>query len=336
MSESATQDGRPSGNRLVALVEAMRIPHWVKNGFVAAPLVFAAQFGNLLAWGRCLAAVAAYCLLSSGVYLINDIADRQADRAHPIKKNRPIASGRLSVSAAVVAAMVLLMAGLGIAIVVEYFTYAPGRPLFGIELVVWTVAYLALNLLYSFWLKYIVIVDVIVVALGFVLRAMAGAAAIVVPISPWLVLCTFTLCLFIALAKRRSEVTMLEGDVASAARSVNRRYDRLDLEHMLTVSTAMAILTYSLYCVAPQTILRIGSAHLIWTIPLVVYGMFRYNLLTRKAARGDAVDVVLHDKILWLVMAVYLLVVILVLLYGWHPSVASVLEIRWEQGQSAR
>jgi len=104
---------------------------------------------------------------------------------------------------------------------------------------------------------------------------------------------------------------------------------------MLTVSTAMAILTYSLYCVAPQTILRIGSAHLIWTIPLVVYGMFRYNLLTRKAARGDAVDVVLHDKILWLVMAVYLLVVILVLLYGWHPSVASVLEIRWEQGQSA-
>jgi 4-hydroxybenzoate polyprenyltransferase len=331
LNQSLTDQSAKAGlGRFAALIEAMRIPHWVKNGFVAAPLIFSGRFDSLSAWGRCLAAVLAYCLLSSGVYLINDIADRKSDQAHPVKKYRPIPAGRLSVQLAWLAAVVLLVLGLGLAAMVECVTYSPDRPLFGYELIVWTVSYLVLNLLYSFWLKNIAIMDVIVIALGFVLRAMAGAAAIVVPISPWLVLCTFTLCLFIALAKRRSELSTLSAEIAHASRPASLAYDQRDIEYMLTVSTAMAILTYCLYCVAPQTIQRIGSAHMIWTIPLVVYGMFRYNRVTRQAGDSDAVSVVLHDKVLWAVLAVYLVVVVLVLRFGSHPSVAAVLDVAWE------
>jgi 4-hydroxybenzoate polyprenyltransferase len=236
-------------------------------------------------------------------------------------------------SSAIAAAVVLLAMGLGLAATAAYVTYSPAGPVFGSELMACTVSYLVLNLLYSFWLKNIAIMDVIVVALGFVLRAMAGAAAIGVPSSPWLVLCTFTLCLFIALAKRRSELSTLPAATALASRPASGAYDQRDLEHMLTVSTAMAILTYCLYCVAPQTIGRIGSAHMIWTIPLVVYGMFRYNRTTRLACDSDAVSVVLHDKVLWVVLAAYLLVVVLVLRYGSHPSLAGVLDIHPEQAQ---
>lgn len=325
VSENLIQ--RP-GSRMAALIESMRISHWIKNSFVAAPIIFSGQFVQLQAWGRCLAAVTAYCLLSSSVYIINDIADRNRDRLHPVKRNRPVASGRLGIGSAMAAAVILLVCGLGIAVAVEFFTYDPGRPLHGMGLVVWTGLYLALNLLYSFWLKTRAMVDVIAVALGFVLRAMAGAAAISVPISPWLVICTFSLCLFIALAKRRSEILTLSVEQAAGSREVNRSYEPIDLEHMLTVSSALAIVTYALYCVAPQTVSRIGSAHMIWTIPLVVYGMFRYNRTTRMAARSDAVSVLVRDRIMWAVMIVYLAIVMLVLTFGAHDAVRPILDVQ--------
>lgn len=318
--------GKSSGTGLVAVAEAMRVSHWIKNAFVAAPLLFAGQFGNGEAWLQCLAAVGAFCLLSSAVYLINDICDRNRDAAHPDKCNRPIPSGRLSVFGAGVAAFFLLAAGSGIVAAVGFMDYDSASPLHGLGLPVWTAVYLVLNILYSFWLKSKAIIDVIIVALGFVLRAMAGAAAISVPISPWLVVCTFTLCLFIALTKRRSEILSLPAEQVVAARDANRGYDRGTLEHMLTVSTAVAIMAYCLYCLAPRTVGRLGSAHMVWTIPLVIYGMFRFYRMTQWNPRRDPVSLLVRDRIMWIVLAAYVVVSGVIVKYGSHESVRSVLD----------
>lgn len=302
------------------------MPHWIKNTFVAAPILFAGRFGEIDAWLQCLSAIAAFCLLSSGIYLINDVCDRRLDVAHPLKRNRPVASGRLSPAGAVVAAILLVLAGFAIVAAVEFQIFDPDVSLHGMGLAVWTVSYVVLNLLYSFWLKTKSIIDVIIVALGFVLRAMAGAAAIAAPISPWLVVCTFTLCLFIALTKRRSEISTLPAEKAEATRAVNQTYDYIVIEHMLTVSTALAIITYSLYCLAPRTVSRFGSAHMVWTIPLVVYGIFRFYRLTKFSRRDDPVSVLLRDKVMWVIMAVYAVMSGVILKYGSHPSVRSVLD----------
>ncbi|MFW6133671.1 MAG: UbiA prenyltransferase family protein [Planctomycetota bacterium] len=324
-SDTDTTNG-PRG--LSALGEALRPGHWIKNAFVLAPVLFAQRFTEPLTWGVALAAAAAFCLLSSATYLINDVVDRKRDAAHPRKRHRPVASGRLSVPAAVTAGVLLYAAGLTVAAALTVRTLGAG-PLGGMGLMFWTLCYVALSTVYSFWLKSRAIVDVIVIALGFVLRAMAGASAIAVPISPWLVVCTFTLCLFIALTKRRSELETGGAVEAAASRPAHRGYTRDDLEHMLTVSTALAILTYSLYCLAPRTVGPggVGSAHLVWTIPLVVYGMFRYNRATRRTG-ADPVSVLLRDRVIWAVMIVYAVVTAVVIRYGSAPAVRDVLDIR--------
>jgi len=276
--------------------------------------------------------VAAFCLLSSSVYLINDVCDMRGDREHPSKRNRPVASGRLSPEAAIVAAVLLAAAGLGLASAVGIVHHGRGISFHGWGVLVWSATYFAMNLAYSTWLKRKVIVDVILVALGFVLRAMAGAAAIdgsagvAVPVSPWLVVCTLTLCLFIALTKRRYEVTELSAEAAAAARPVNAGYGLRDLEYMQTVSTAMAILTYCLYCLAPATVGRIGSANMVWTIPLVIYGMFRYNLVSRLTGRGDPVAVLRKDRILWVVLAIYVILSAVIIRYGSAEALRGVLD----------
>jgi len=320
-------DGAGAGGALYAIIEAMRPAHWVKNAFVVVPIVFANRIGSLAAWGLCAAGVGTFCLLSSSVYLINDVCDRQADRAHPSKRNRPVASGRLSPAAALVAAVVLAAGGLGLAAAVCGLYRSEGTALHGWGLLAWSVAYFVLNLAYSTWLKHKAIIDVIIVALGFVLRAMAGAAAISVPISPWLVVCTLTLCLFIALTKRRYDLTELSPEGAAASRPVNAGYRLGDIEHMQTVATAMAILTYCLYCLAPRTIHRIGSANMVWTIPLVIYGLFRYNTQSRILGKGDPLTVLMRDRVMWLVLAVYVLVVVLVIQYGHNEAVRNVLDV---------
>ena len=310
-----------------ALVEAMRIPHWIKNAFVVAPILFSGEFIFAWAWVRSLAAFITFCLLSSGVYLINDVADHQSDKMHPAKRNRPIPSGRLSPAGAVIIAIFIIIVAMMLAAWVTWVNYGADLMFRRAGLLVWAAAYLVLNLLYSMRLKSVVILDVIIVALGFVIRAVAGAAAITVPISPWLVVCTFTICLFIALGKRRSEIQDLTPEEFGVTRITNRAYDLPFIEHMLGVSASMAILTYSIYTLAPQTVHRIGSAHMIWTIPLVVYGMFRYYQITSRPNRGDPVVVLLRDKRMWIVMLAFVVLSGLILKYGSHPAVSSLLDI---------
>ncbi len=303
----------PSRRGVAALIEAMRPTHWVKNVFVFAPVVFAHKFGQAAAWGQCLWAAAAFCLLASGVYLLNDVSDRRADRHHPVKRHRAVASGRLAPATAVLAGVALLILGLGRA------------ALGGMDLLVWACAYVAITLLYSYWLKKHPIVDVIIVALGFVLRAMAGAAAIDVRVSPWLVVCTFSLCLFIALTKRRSEIGSL--DDSAAARGANAGYDMADLNVMIAVSSAMAIITYALYCVAPRTVHQtVGSAHMIWTIPLVVYGVFRFNRVTSVSGR-DPIAVLVRDRAMWAVLVLYILMAGAVIQFGKCDALRNILDV---------
>jgi 4-hydroxybenzoate polyprenyltransferase len=189
-----------------------------------------------------------------------------------------------------------------------------------------------LNVLYVFVLKRHPIVDVIAISMGFVLRAMGGAVAIGVTSSPWLVLCTFTLCLFIAMCKRRGELTDLGPQQAAATRLANSAYDLAMVEYMLTVSTAMAIIAYSLYCVPTLTAGQLAehsgavrSAHMIWTVPLVVYGIFRYNMLTRRAGKSDPVNVLIHDKAMWAVLILYVALSLVILAFGGRASVGGIL-----------
>ena len=320
MEAPAGQDGR----RRPALIEAIRPAHWIKNLLVLAPLPFSGQWDQPWAWATALGAFAAFCALASSIYLINDIADRRADQAHPQKRGRPIASGRLAVPAAAISAVVLLAIGAAVVAAVWQALRVRGLTVYGTSLAAWAGAYVVLNLAYSLGLKGRPILDVLAVALGFVLRAMAGASAVAAVISPWLVVCTFTLCLFIALAKRRSEIVAL-GEQAAGARRVHGFYTLTNLEHMLAVSAGLAILTYSLYCLAPGTIERVGSAHLIWTIPVVVYGMFRYYCLSLNSPAEDPVGIVMGDKVLWLVGVAWLACVAAVVTWGRMPAVRDLL-----------
>jgi len=318
-------DTPSTAGTITAIIEAIRIPHWIKNIFIFAAILFAGKWNQPEAWAMSISAFIAFCLLSSAVYLINDIADRRRDRVHPEKRFRPIASGRLSVSTAAGSAVILLIAG---AIIIAYQSarlYQPTRHLGGLGLAAWAGAYVVINLAYSLGLKDKAIIDVIIIAMGFVLRAMAGAEAISVAISPWLVVCTFTLCLFLALAKRRGEIIAL-GEVAGRTRAANNFYNPTNIEHMLAVSAGLAILTYMLYCLANRTVERIGSANLIWTIPFVVYGMFRYYCLTLGTKRSDPVDILMHDKVLWMVGAAWLICVIIVLRWGASTLVRGIIQ----------
>ena len=308
-----------------ACLKAMRPSHWVKNLFLFVALPFSANLGNARAWAMAAAAFAGFCLLSSCIYVINDIADRDSDRRHPVKRNRPIASGQLGLGGAIALAMACLAGGAALIALVSSRLVAGGSAQSGYALAAWATLYVVLTLLYSLGLKQRPILDVLIVALGFVLRAMAGASAVSAIISPWLVVCTLMLCLFIAVAKRRSELVTLGTEDAGKTRRVHRFYTQANLEHMLSVSAGLAIVTYSLYCLAPMTVQHVGSAHLIWTIPLVVYGMFRYYCLTLNASGEDPARLLVHDKVMWIVGASWVLAVVAVIKWGCYPPIRDLL-----------
>jgi 4-hydroxybenzoate polyprenyltransferase len=281
-----------------AVFISLRPHQWTKNLVVFAALGLSKHLFELEPFLRALAAFALFCGLSGAVYLVNDVADAEKDRLHPQKRLRPIASGALEVSTATGIAVAL---GAGCAAL----SFLLGLP-FGLC----AVAYLGLNLVYSFRLKEVVILDALSVALGFVLRAAAGGLAIRVPISEWLLVCTILLALFLALAKRRHELTSLSGQ-ASSHRRILAEYSPYLLDQMIAVVTASCLMAYAFYTLAPETREKFQTERLSWTIPFVIYGIFRYlYLVHQKEQGGSPADLLLADRPLLVVVALWALAIV--------------------------
>lgn len=265
------------------LVRSLRPHQWAKNLFVLAALVFGRQLSDPKAVAHTLLALLAFCLASSTVYLINDLRDREEDRRHPLKRLRPIAAGTLSIPAAITAAVILGIAAFAIAADL------------GVRFLLVLAGYLLLNVLYTTWLKHMVILDVMSISLGFVLRVIAGAQATHVEVSRWLFLCTIFLALFLAFSKRRHEITLLAG-AASEQRRVLDHYNPAFLDQMINVVTASSVVAYALYCVAPETVEKYHTQDLIYTIPLVLYGIFRYlYLMYQSPGERNPTEAILRD-----------------------------------------
>lgn len=291
----------------MAVLLSLRPRQWVKNFFVFAGLIFSQSLFTPLVWPA-LAAFAIFCALSGAIYLFNDLADVEKDRLHPTKRRRPIASGALSVPAAVALGVLTLVGSL----VAAYALSAR----FGVVATV----YAALLTAYSVWLKHVVILDVLTVAIGFVLRAVAGAAAIGVEISGWLVICTILVALFLALGKRRHEYLTLHGD-AAAHRPILAEYSESFLDQMVAVVTASTVTAYALYTMSPDTVAKFHTRWLPLTLPFVLYGVFRYlYLLYRRDLGGNPSDLLLSDRAL-LINTVLWMVALLLVIYGpvWGP-----------------
>lgn len=285
---------------LKSLIRGMRPRQWTKNVFVFAALVFDEQLTQRDPLLRTVAGFILLCLISSAVYLLNDIADVEADRQHPTKRNRPIAAGQLSIPAALVSAIALSIFSLAAGFALE--------PAFGQIITL----YFVINLLYSFWLKHKPIIDVMIIAAGFVLRVAAGVALIVVTrFSPWLYVCTTLLALIIGFGKRRAEIRLL-AEGANAHRKVLDGYTIAFLDQLIMVVSASTIMAYSFYTFSA---LNLPSNHLMMlTIPFVLYGVFRYLYLIHVEDAGGAPDeLILTDRplmatlVLWGLVAVSIL-----------------------------
>jgi 4-hydroxybenzoate polyprenyltransferase len=274
----------------------VRPEQWLKNGFVLAPIVFSGLVGDSGAWLRTILAVVAFCAASSAVYLVNDVIDREADRAHPIKKNRAIASGEVSVATALTVAVILVAT----AAAVSVWLGGSFPAVLG--------AYVLLVLLYSALLKRAVFLDVLVVAAGFVLRVVGGAVAIDVPVSRWILVVTYLLALYLALGKRRSELVLL-GVEAGNHRVVLGHYTLPMVDQAISVVLGATVLAYALYTVAPDTVAKVGSEGLLATVPIVLYGLFRYlYLLHRHELGGSPAKALLTDRPLLVCVVVWLAV----------------------------
>lgn len=288
-------------------LQAMRPHQWVKNLLVMAPLAFTPKglIFELAAWADVLMAFASFCLAASSIYLLNDIVDRDEDARHPKKRLRPIASGRLPVGAAKLQLLVQLVATFALALAVP----ASGK----VPFLVWPSAYLVLNLLYSFWLKKLVVVDCMCIALGFQLRVQAGAAAIAVEASHWLLLCTFFFALFLAFCKRYEELSR-QAEASGRTRATMEDYTTSFLDMMIGPLAALSILTYALYTVSPETVKTHGTDRLMYTVPFVTYGVFRYLFLVyRKSEGGDPARLLFKDPPLIVSGLAYAIAVVVLL-----------------------
>jgi 4-hydroxybenzoate polyprenyltransferase len=287
---------------LTAVLVSLRPQQWVKNLFVFGGLIFSQRLFTPSVWPA-LGAFAIFCGLSGAVYLLNDVADRHKDRLHPDKRHRPIAAGRLAPGTAVATAAVLIVVGLALGLRLS--------PRFALA----ALAYVGLLVAYSAWLKHVVIVDVLVVAMGFVLRAVAGALAIDVAISGWLLICTILLALFLALGKRRHEVLTL-GEGAARHRPNLAEYSPGLLDQMIAVVTASTVTAYALYTMSPETVAKFHTQLLPATLPFVLYGIFRYlYLLYHRRIGGNPSEIVVRDRAL-LINTLLWLATVLVIIYG--------------------
>ncbi len=266
---------------LLAVLNSLRPKQWTKNGLLFMGLIFSLSLGNPHLVARTSLAFIGFCLLASATYLINDLLDLEQDRQHPVKRKRPIASGRVSARLAMAVAALMLVAALALAATL-------GRSFSIIAL-----AYLALSVSYSMKLKHLVIIDVLALAAGFVLRAVAGAVVIDVPISPWLYVCTVLGALFLAICKRRHELVLLQGSAVDHRR-ILEEYNLSLLDQMISVVTSATVIAYSLYTFSAENLPRNHAMML--TIPFVLYGIFRYLYLIHvKGVGGTPEESLLTD-----------------------------------------
>lgn len=282
---SGSATGAAAGTRgPLALLEAMRPGQWTKNVFVLAPLLFAGRLFEVAEVAHALGCFVAFCAAASAVYLANDLADRGTDVHHPSKRGRPLASGRLAPGLAVAAAALL-----GLAAVLGALSLSA-------ETLGLVAFYLVLNCCYSLGLKRVFILDVMIVAAGFVLRAAAGAAAVRAEISPWLLCCTFLLALFLALGKRRHELSILGCD-ATGHRPALGSYSLPLVDSWLTALSGATIVSYALYTQSERTVANFRTTNLVYTVPFVIYALFRYqHLVLREGGGGDPGSSLAHDR----------------------------------------
>lgn len=282
-------------------LKAIRVKHWIKNFFVLAPFLANYRFGYNEYLFKSLVGFFLFSFLSSAVYLFNDVIDIESDRLHPEKKSRPIAAGNVSVKQAICVSLLLAIASLVTAYKLNYFFF------------LCLVGYTANNLLYSFWLKQKTVIDIISIAVGFVLRTYAGGVIIGITVTNWMITCVFCLSLLLGFGKRRTELENLQEE-AKKTRKVHESYDIPKLNLLIGVSSSVTIVTYMLYSLAPETRALHNTDNIIFTTPLVVYCIFRYLLKIQEKDRGGGpVEIILRDKafciagLLWLASLMYII-----------------------------
>ncbi|MBI2429257.1 MAG: decaprenyl-phosphate phosphoribosyltransferase [Ignavibacteriales bacterium] len=260
---------------MLPLIRLLRPLQWLKNGFVFTPLIFSRHMLEKEYNNKATLAFVAFCLVSSAIYILNDIVDAEADKLHPVKRKRPIASGEISVATGIGIAIILLSTSLLI---------SQQLPLLFTGIII---TYIFLQLFYSFKLKHVVILDVFIIALGFMLRVVSGAVAIDVVISNWIIITTLFVSLFLAVSKRRSELVMVQGTNIETKRKVLDYYSVQFLDYALIISATGMAISYSLYTMAERTISVFGTEHLIFTIVFVLFGIFRYLYLVINKGQGE-------------------------------------------------
>ena len=298
MSGAAPPTTRPATLR--TWMSAIRLKHWTKNFFVLAPFLAGPRFGVNEYLVRALAGVLLFGLLASAVYLMNDVKDVESDRLHPKKRHRPIASGRITVASACVVAIALAVAALSAGALLDLRFFAA------------LVAYALNNVAYAVLLKSKTVVDVMSIALGFVIRIFAGGYIVDVAVTEWLVACVFALSVLLGFGKRRGEYEELRGG-ARSVRIVHESYTVPKLDLLLAISAAVTIVTYMLYTMAPETSTLHGTEDLLYTTPFVAYCIYRYTLKVQEPGGGDPVEVVFRDRgftlagVAWILLFLWLI-----------------------------
>ena len=286
------------------ILVSLRPKQWIKNGFVFAALLFSKEFISLPAVILAFQAFVSFCLVTSAGYLMNDLVDVREDQAHPVKSKRPIAAGQLNRNIAIVVASILLLGGAVLATMINAFFLLA------------FLGYVALQLLYSLWLKHVVILDIFAVASGFMIRVVAGGLAIRVAISDWLIVCTALLSLFLAMGKRRHELVILDAGAVSH-RPILREYSTSLLDQMISVVTSSTLVAYCLYTISDVTTTKFGTRNLVLTIPFVLYGIFRYlYLIHKRGSGGSPEELIISDPPLLVSIFLWMLTAAVVISLG--------------------
>jgi 4-hydroxybenzoate polyprenyltransferase len=284
-------------------IKLVRVPQWIKNFFVFVPLLFSRHIFDKDFFLNSLTAFLMFCLVSSIVYIFNDIVDIEADRAHPVKKNRPLPSGKISVRNAIITLI-------GFLVLIGFFL-----PAMNVHFGIFLISYFLLNIFYTFIFKHIVLLDIFSIALGFMLRVLAGASVINVEVSSWLILTTMFISLFLGIMKRRSELVLVNEIVpVKKTRKVLSSYSLNFIDQMSTIAAAGVIICYALYTVSERTVKIFQSEYMIYTTPFVVFGIFRYMYLVYMNNKGEnTVEIMMTDVPMITNVILYIIATILII-----------------------